>query len=326
MEAATFSLNTRPIIDDNSLPLLVESHESERPSTSELVTLLTDRREWLEKKILLHGGILLRGFAVQCAEDLDQVAKAVLLEVKPYIEGQSPRTRVRGNLYTSTEYPECYRVALHSELSYAKEPPHRIIFYCHRPATSGGETPIVDCRIAYCSMPADLRNKFETKQVMYVKNMHGEKRGLGKSWMEHFETANRKDVERYLQANDISYEWNSNGTLRTFAIRPAVRRHAETGETVWYNQANLWHSSNFEPRRRNHLLRLCGEDGLPTQAYFGDGSPITDEELECVRNVLWEKATIFPWQHGDVLILDNFLVAHGRMPYEGPRKILVAMG
>jgi len=34
---------------------------------------------------------------------------------------------------------------------------------------------------------------------------------------------------------------------------------------------------------------------------------------------------MFPSQRGDLLMLDNMLVAHGRTPYEGPRQILVGM-
>ena len=34
----------------------------------------------------------------------------------------------------------------------------------------------------------------------------------------------------------------------------------------------------------------------------------------------------FQWREGDVLMVDNMLVAHARNPYQGARKIVVAMG
>jgi alpha-ketoglutarate-dependent taurine dioxygenase len=34
---------------------------------------------------------------------------------------------------------------------------------------------------------------------------------------------------------------------------------------------------------------------------------------------------VFPWRTGDVLMLDNMLTAHARDPFEGPRKVVVAM-
>jgi alpha-ketoglutarate-dependent taurine dioxygenase len=38
-----------------------------------------------------------------------------------------------------------------------------------------------------------------------------------------------------------------------------------------------------------------------------------------------EAAVCFAWQKGDLLMVDNMLVAHGRAPFTGPRRILVAM-
>ena len=33
----------------------------------------------------------------------------------------------------------------------------------------------------------------------------------------------------------------------------------------------------------------------------------------------------FPWVPGDLLVLDNVLVAHGRKPFKGERTILAAL-
>ncbi len=308
------------------LPLVVEPAGGVAPSAAELSAYIAEHRDRLTQALHQHGGVLLRGFTIREVEAFQQVARAVIPELLPYVEGQSPRTKVSDNVYTSTEFPPQYTITPHNELSYSKSPPPRIIFYCNIAPGEGGETPIFDFRQVYSAMDHGLRERFEQAGVKYVKNMHGQDRGLGKSWMQHFETEDRGSVEDYLRENDIQFEWTADGTLKTWAIRPGTMRHPVTGEWHWFNQANLWHVSNVDERHRAQILARCGEDHLPTHAYYGDGDPIADEDLDRVREVMWENAVIFPWQQGDVLVLDNYLVAHGRMPYKGPRKILVAMG
>jgi hypothetical protein len=82
----------------------------------------------------------------------------------------------------------------------------------------------------------------------------------------------------------------------------------------------------LDPAVRESLLSLFGEDQLPRHVYYGDGSPIEDSVIAEIRAVYQEAAIAFPWQQGDVLMLDNMLAAHSRNPYVGSRKIVVALG
>ena len=309
-----------------TLPLHQTAQPEDDRSVQALCHLLKSREEWVTQMLAAHGGVLFRGYAIASPEQFQMAARTAIASLIPYVEGQSPRSKVADNVYTSTEHPPRYSITLHNELSYAKSPPPRIAFFCLTEPSRGGETPIVDCRLAYERMPDAIREAFETKGVRYVKNMHGDKNGLGKSWMDHFETDDRSTVEAYLRENDIEFEWLANGSLRTSANRPGVIDHPLTGERIWFNQANLWHVTNVDERHRAQLIQRCGIEGLPTHAFYGDGSPIPDDDLDRVRKVLWDNSVIAPWRQGDFLLLDNYMVAHGRMPYEGPRKILVAMG
>jgi hypothetical protein len=73
------------------------------------------------------------------------------------------------------------------------------------------------------------------------------------------------------------------------------------------------------------LLSEFKEEDLPTNTYYGDGTPIEPDVLDELRGAYLAEKTVYPWQTGDVLVLDNMSVAHGRESYLGKRKILAGM-
>jgi alpha-ketoglutarate-dependent taurine dioxygenase len=310
-----------PLRPSSSFPTVISPEDPSMATT--LTSWLRSERASVMRVLVSCGAVLFRDFQLRTSDDFAAVLGSFESELRRYIEGQSPRQQVAAGIYTSTEYPARFAITLHNELSYAKSPPRRIHFYCCTPPESGGETPMVEGRRLLRALPQRIVEKFRKHGIRYVKVMHGGT-GLGKSWQEHFETDSRDTVESYLRASDVQWEWRSNGSLRTSQLRPAVIKHPESQEEVWFNQATLWHYSD-RGKVGYQLLSDVGEANLPTNAYYGDGSAIDEDDLAEIRRITWEESVAFPWQSGDLLILDNCLMAHGRKPYAGSRRILVAM-
>jgi len=300
------------------LPLLVEA----RGAGIDLAQWAADRRAAIESELLRHGGILFRGFAVDQPAHLESFIRAVAGEALEYRERSSPRSSVEGRIYTSTDYPPSQPIFFHNENSYQNVWPLKICFFCQQPAASGGETPIADCRRVLAALDPALRERFAARGWMYVRNFGD---GFGLDWRTVFQTDDRTAVELHCREHGIEAEWKAGDRLRTRAVRPAVARHPKTGELVWFNHAAFFHVSTLEPEIREALLADFDEDELPANTYYGDGAPIEPETLDHLRS-LYERASVrFPWQRGDLLLLDNMMTAHGRAPYSGGRRILVGM-
>lgn len=73
------------------------------------------------------------------------------------------------------------------------------------------------------------------------------------------------------------------------------------------------------------MLSSFREEDLPLNAYYGDGSQIEDDVLDEIRDAYQQEKVVFTWQEGDILMLDNMLMAHGRTPFVGARKVLFGM-
>jgi alpha-ketoglutarate-dependent taurine dioxygenase len=314
-------IRSRPLLEGSRLPLLVE------PAAPDLDLLDWARGnlDFIERQLLDHGGILLRGFKVPSTERFYELAAIVCPELVNYMEGSSPRINLRDKVYTSTEYPPELFVSLHNELSYAHKWPRKIFFHCVTMPQEGGETPIADSRKIFELIEPEVRDRFLRKGVMYTRNLHGG-RGAGLSWQTVFETDDRSVVEEYCREGGIDFTWKSDGGLQTRQVRPAVVRHPKTGETIWFSQVHQFHPSNLGDRDAQALLSSTSEEDLPINGFYGDGSPLEEEALAQIRAAYDQAMVKFPWQKGDVMILDNMLTAHGRMPFSGPRRIVVAMG
>lgn len=280
------------------------------------------RREELDRRVVDHGGILFRGFDISEPADFQGAIEALCGGTLDYTERTSPRSQVDGRVYTSTDHPASQPIYLHNEQSYNLRFPRNIAFYCHLPAEEGGATPVADSRSVYRRLEPSVRQRFEEEGYLYVRNFHP---NYGLSWQEAFQTEDKAEVERYCAANDITCEWCDDGHLRTSQKRRAVARHPISGEPTWFNHLTFFNIATLESAVRDFLLAAFGEENAPNNTFHADGSPIESQVLEELQRHYAEGAQSFPWQRGDVMLLDNMLTAHAREPYSGPRKVLTAM-
>lgn len=285
--------------------------------------------DWVERNksaidefLTAHGAILIRGLRIQSSEQFRDILKILFEEdLASYTYRSTPRTELVDNVYTATEYHPSEVIPQHSENSYAASWPMRIGFLCMTPAVKMGNTPIADNRLVYQEIPKEIRDEFERKKIMYVRNYSK----IDLPWQEVFQTQNKEVVEKYCQENNMQFEWTKDGGLRTKQVNQASLSHPITGEMLWFNQAHLFHVSSLESELAESLLELLGEENLPRNTYFGDGTPIDAEALSTIRKAYDKFKFSFKWEKSDLLLLDNMLFTHGREPFEGPRQVFVGM-
>jgi alpha-ketoglutarate-dependent taurine dioxygenase len=279
--------------------------------------------EFINKSLLRNGGILLRGFRVNSTAKFSEFLDSINIQRMHYMEGATPRVELGNQVYTSTSFPPEQYIALHNELCYVTTWPMRILFFCLKAADVGGETPIGDVRRVLQRISPGLRERFTEKGWALLRNFGG---GFGLPWQTSYRIDSKAELEDYFRRARIEFEWKGGGRLRTWQRRPAVATHPQTHEMVWFNHIAFWHVSSLRPELKEMFLSEFGEDNLPYNTYYGDGARIEDSEAEELREAYSAETVAFPWQEGDVLLLDNMLVAHGRFPYQGSRNVLVAMG
>ena len=303
---------------DERLPALAEAGEA----AVDLAGWVSVNRQALAGRLTDAGAVLFRGFAVPGTADFERVAAAYSPDMVDYYERSTPRQVISGKVYSSTEYPPDRVIPLHPESAYSHYWPRTLWFCCLTVPGSGGATPLADNRRILRSLDPEVRARFGRLRIRYVRTYH---EGFDISWQTAFQTEDRQVVEDYCRRAGMTWQWRQDGVLRTEHVLDSVVRHPVTGDELWFNQVHAWHISALEPAAQQAMLNTFGPDDLPRNVTYGDGSPIGSGDIEAIRAAHERAAVSFPWQLGDVLLIDNMLASHGREPYTGKRRVVVAM-
>lgn len=301
-----------------TFPVLITADSSDQS----LASYFSDRKPIISAELAAHGAILFRGFNVSAATDFDAAVTAFGEENFPYKESLSNAVRVNvtERVFTANEAPPDVSIFLHHEMAQTPIYPSKLFFYCEIAADGGGATPV--CRSdllldALSSHNAKVVQAFEEKGVRYRTTMPYEDdaaSGLGRSWRSTLGAVAKKDAEKRLAKLGYEWTWLEGEALRVTTPRLEAVRVLPDGRKTFFNQLIAayrgWKDARNDPSK---------------SITFGDDTPIDPQDMAVAIDLSDELTADLQWQPGDVALLDNYLVMHGRRPFSGKRRVLASL-
>lgn len=298
----------------HDFPAIVES-------SGDLPAYLESKKAEVDQLLKNAGTVLFRGFDVASPEDFDAVVEAYGDDNFAYKESLSNAVRINvtPRVFTANEAPPETSIYLHHEMAQTPIYPSKLFFYCQIAADKGGATPLCRSDVLLEKLAKedpDLVQAFADKGVRYSSTMPLENdagSGQGRSWRSTLSCENKDGAEARLQALDYEWKWQEHESLRvTTPVLSAVR--SVDDRRVFFNQL-IAAFRGWSDSRNDASKSIC----------FGDGTAITPDHMAGAIRLADELSFDLQWQSGDVALIDNFTVMHGRRPFEGTRRVLASL-
>ncbi|MEM7218432.1 MAG: TauD/TfdA family dioxygenase [Pseudomonadota bacterium] len=303
-------------------------------SLDTLIAALGVEAEQTDATLLRHGGLLLRNTAVSDAADFERLAACFLETPDAYIGGVSRRSRQHNRVYNTTEAPQGVTIEQHLEATHTPRPPARILFHCRRAPAQGGETPLASFVELFDALPAEIIDRVQGESVVYSRQLIDARSRLYKalpgsiraslalSWQEVAETDDYETAIATFEAAGYDTTRSGRRGIATRCAQPVVSEHPVTGQPRWYLSDQITRPLAWYVRLpRRAMRRWLGMDFS-----LASGARLPQALLDTVHETLARLQFRFTWREGDVLVLDNEQMSHGRAPYAGDRLILTAFG
>jgi len=249
---------------------------------------------------------------------------------------------------------------LHQDNTYWPVQPAKLLFLYEKPADIGGLNPLLDMRVYLSALQEVARDdpvlqqgldRLEREGMRY-ENWYPDRKFDNNnfvSWQKSFGTNSMQEVEAKLVKEKFGFEWvyaaprggsgsDASGNkkhdlkgLRKWNVLSPMKTHPVTGERLWVNMVVANHASYFHahPSFPELAKKKYNDAGSAEDAYlypfnirYGGGGEIPYEAvLQKLRKLAWELAVGVKAHAGDLLVVDNYRAQHGRLGYEGNRKM-----
>ena len=284
---------------------------------SEVVNWLTKESSVLKLGLSNSGTVLFRGFPIFTPEDFDSFSSAFNYGNFTYQESLSNAVRINKTprVFTANEAPPEVEIFLHHEMAQTPSYPEKIFFCCLSPAAEGGATPLCRSDKVYETLNdkhPKWVSKFESLGLKYTTLMPNSDElasGQGRGWRSTLSVQDKKAAEERLIELNYTWEWQENGSLlATTPPLPATTKLTD-GKISFFNQIIAAYRG----------WKIQENMSLPAVT-FGNGEHIDEIILNTISDIAERFTTALEWEPGDVALVDNKRVMHGRNPYSGNKK------
>lgn len=326
-----------PVAVAAGFPLLVQYTGSE--SSFDVREWVTANEAALDQALHNFGSVLFRGFPVADAATFSAFVQGFTgWKDLPYEDSLSYAVRlpVVDRVCTTNE-GKTGGMVWHHEQAAAPRYPSRVLFYCERPATTGGGTGITPSWTVAEALQArfpEFVARVRELGVRYRAALPPEQdpsKGVGRSWKSFFSVASKEEAEARMAALGYTWEWLPGDVLKTTTpVLPGVLEvpgPRGPATTVFFNQMVAQALANAKEFASSAGADGTGEpsDTAPPFLTFGDGSPVPLAPLLLANQVSDEHSVNVEWQAGDIAAVDNMTVMHARRAFDGPRRVLASL-
>jgi hypothetical protein len=223
-------------------------------------------------------------------------------------------------VFTANEAPQDVEIFLHHEMAQTPYFPSHLFFHCEQAAAVGGATPLCRSDVLLEKLTQHLPEfvaRCRAHGARYSLTMPAAAdatSGQGRSWRQTLNVDAKDAAEARLAALEYDWQWLPDDTIRTTTPALSLIRHAPSGNEVFFNQL---------------IAAFCGwqdqrNEGTRSVTY-GDGSAFDDADVQSAVEIAYDLVFDLPWESGDVALIDNYQVMHGRRSFSGQRSVLASL-
>ncbi|WP_254445349.1 TauD/TfdA family dioxygenase [Anabaena sp. UHCC 0204] len=248
-----------------------------------------------------YGVLLFRGFTTD-TEIFREFSNLFSTDFLDYAGGAFNRKVINNDKTILSVNDFQTEIKLHGEMYYQKNIPLMLWFFCANPAASDGQTTVCDGRQFFAELSNSTKELFNQKKLKFRAKMSQEQ------WQKKYKIDDVNQLEEICANNNTLVTIYEDQSILLEYICSLVIPSRCGNHQVFIN--SLLPAMQLNP----DVLR------------FDDDSPIPDELMAELNGIAEKITTNICWQKGDILMIDNTRIMHGRRAFtDETREIYIRL-